>query len=133
MQLIDKAAVKPMCAGQTCHICCSEEELGLVVAEEGFVTAALLFVQHIHLCLKFGVGFHRSWLADHLPTNNVLPFQAPQQQANIVSSLTFVQILFEHFHPCSFQKPIAQQVVLPSIDYLLFCCGLSKGRRTAPV
>lgn len=56
----------------TCDISSSEEELRLVVGEEGRVPAALIFGQCIQLALKPFVRLDCAWLTHHLhPCNYV--------------------------------------------------------------
>ena len=52
--------------GQTCDVSSSEEELGLVVGEEGCMPAAFLLVEGVDLALKLGVRLDGARLASHL-------------------------------------------------------------------
>ena len=55
------------CQRRTCDVGCAEEELGLVVGEEGGVAAALLLVEAVDLALKLLVGCDAARLACNLP------------------------------------------------------------------
>jgi len=52
--------------GQTCDVSGSEEELRLVVGEEGCMPPAFLLVQGVDLALKLGVRLDGARLASHL-------------------------------------------------------------------
>ena len=52
--------------GQTCDVRSSEEELGLVVREEGCMPAAFLLVQGVDLALKLAVRLDGARLASYL-------------------------------------------------------------------
>lgn len=62
--------------------------------------ASLFLGQGIDLTLKLLVGGDAAWFADNLAMHHIIPLDTPQQQANIVSSLTLVQLLLEHLNSC---------------------------------
>src|SRR5680860_1793225 len=62
------------------------------------MTATLFLVQDIGLCLEFGVGHNRLWLAQHLTTLDTFTVDTAQKRADVVARLTTIQQLAEHFH-----------------------------------
>src|SRR6201989_2406108 len=80
------------------HVRRAEVELRTVVAEERRVTATLGLRQDVHLTLELRVRRHRTRLGQHLATLHVFTLQTANQYADVVTGLTLVQQLAEHFH-----------------------------------
>ena len=74
----------------------SEEELRLVALEEWRMTTALVLAQHVYFTFKLGVRRNRARLRQYLTTLNVVTLGATQQDANVLTSTTFVKQLTEH-------------------------------------
>jgi len=71
-------------------------ELRTIAFEEGRMPPAFIFLQDVHLTLKFGVRRNRTRPGYHLPALNIRPIQTAQQQPYIVASLPLIQQLAEH-------------------------------------
>ena len=74
----------------------AEEELRLVVLEEGGVAPALLLGKAVHLGLKLGRNRCGARLGEHLAARNVLPLETAEQDADIVPGLSVGKALLEH-------------------------------------
>ena len=87
--------------GYTCDVSCSEEELGLVVAEEGCMPATLFLCQGVDFSLELLVRSDATGFADNLASHHIISLDASQQQPDVVTGLTLIQLLLEHLNPCS--------------------------------
>ncbi len=75
----------------------AEVELGTVVVEEGGVTAAFVFAEHVDLGGEVGVGLDAAGFAQHLAALDVFALGAAQQDADVVTGLALVEEFAEHF------------------------------------
>src|SRR5690606_23594675 len=76
----------------------AEVKLRTVVREERRVTAALFLAQDVHFRHEVRVRRDRSRLRQNLTALHFLALRAAQQRADVVSGLTLIQELAEHFH-----------------------------------
>ena len=76
----------------------ADVELRTIVIVERRVATAFLFLQDIYLSLEFGVGFHFTRVRDHHTTFDFVFVDTAKQQTYVVTCLSFVQDLAEHFH-----------------------------------
>src|SRR5579859_6429941 len=83
---------------RTSHVGGAHIELGAIAIEEGGMTPSLFFGEHIHLRLEVLVRLDRPRLGQHLPTLDIRSLHPAQQTAHIVTGLTLIQRLLEHFH-----------------------------------
>src|SRR3954471_7615599 len=83
---------------RTGHVRRTEVELWTIVVEERGVTAAFVFRQDVDLAREVVVWLDRTWLGQDLATLDVFTLGAAQQQTNVVTGLTLVEQLTEHFH-----------------------------------
>src|SRR6187402_54010 len=83
---------------RTGHVRRAEVELRTIVAEERRVTATLVLRQDVHLTLELGVRRDRTRLGQNLAALDVFTLQTADQHADVVTGLTLVEQLAEHFH-----------------------------------
>src|SRR3954464_8746720 len=83
---------------RTGHVRGTEVELRAIVAEERRVTATLVLRQDVHLTLELGVRRDRLRLGQNLAALDVFTLQTADQHADVVTGLTLVEQLAEHFH-----------------------------------
>src|SRR5690554_1675694 len=76
----------------------TEVKLWTVTFKERRVTATFVFGQNIHFRLKLEVRLNRTGLGQNLTTLNFVTLGATQQNANVLTSTTFVEQLAEHFN-----------------------------------
>src|SRR5690606_10968992 len=62
------------------------------------MTTTFFLGQNISFCLELGVWLNRTWLAENLTTFNVFTTNTTNQCTNIVTSLTLIEQLAEHFN-----------------------------------
>ncbi len=65
---------------------------------EWSMTTSLLFLQDIDLSLKFRMRLNLAWVTKYHTTLNLILVDTTEQKSNIITSLTFVQYLSEHFN-----------------------------------
>lgn len=76
----------------------AEEELWLVVRHKRRVSTSLVLLKYINLRLQFLVGGHGSRLGQDLAALDVVTLHTTQENADVVSGLTLLEILVEHLH-----------------------------------
>src|SRR4026209_1937834 len=79
------------------HIHRADVELRSITTEECLVPPTLFLLQHIHLRQELLVRRDTARFHQHLPTLHILPLDAAQQNASIVTCHHFIQFLVEHF------------------------------------
>ena len=80
----------------TGHVSGPEVELRAVVVEERSVSTTLILRQDVDRGFELGVRRNRARLTKDLATLNVFTLGSTQQNANVFTSLTFVEQLAEH-------------------------------------
>src|ERR1700748_2586026 len=81
-----------------CDVGGAEVELGPVVGEERGVTTALFLGQDVSLSLELGVRLDRTRLAEQPAALDFLAPGTTQQRADVVTGLTLIEQLAEHFN-----------------------------------
>ena len=76
----------------------AEVELGAIAGEEGRMATAFFLAQHVHLTPELGVGVDATGLGKNLATLDFFLVDTAEQGADVVTSLTFVKKLVEHFN-----------------------------------
>src|SRR6056297_3522582 len=76
----------------------TEVELRTVALEERGMTTTFFFAQYVHFALELGVRLDCTRLTENLATLNVVTLGTTQQNANVLTSTTFVQQLAEHLN-----------------------------------
>lgn len=84
----------------TCYVCCSEVELRTVVVEEWSMTSTFIFCQNVNLSCKFVMACYRTWFAKNLSSFDFSSLNTTKQSTDVITSLSFVKKLTEHFHTC---------------------------------
>lgn len=82
----------------TGNVCGSEVELRTVFVKEWCVTTTLFFRQNVNLSFEFSVRLNRTWLTDYHTSTDLIFINTSQQQTYVITSLTSVKDLTEHFH-----------------------------------
>ena len=75
----------------------AEVELRTIAIEERSMAATFVLGKDINLTLKYLVRSYRTGLAENLATQDVLTLDATEQTTDVVTSLSLVKQLAEHF------------------------------------